>query len=63
MVVLGLRDPRGGHRPRSSPLTALLGLPAAAAAWPWWALAAVSAVIGAGLLVGMARAGEEKPFV
>jgi hypothetical protein len=43
-------------------LTALLGVPARAAALPWWALAAVSAVLGAGLLVGMAQAGEEKPF-
>jgi len=43
-------------------LTALLSVPAGAANWPWWALAAVSAVVGAGLLAGMARAGEEKPF-
>lgn len=43
-------------------LTALLGVPSGAAAWPWWALAAVSAAVGAGLLVGMSQAGEEKPF-
>jgi hypothetical protein len=44
-------------------LTALLGLPAGAAAWPWWVLAALNAVIGAGLLIGMSDAGQEKPFV
>jgi hypothetical protein len=44
-------------------LTALFGLPSGAAAWPWWVLTAANAVIGAGLLVGMSDAGEEKPFV
>jgi hypothetical protein len=44
-------------------MTALVGLPQGAAAWPWWALAAVNAAIGAGLLVGMGTAGQEKPFV
>jgi hypothetical protein len=43
-------------------LTALFGLPAGATAWPWWVFAAVSAAVGAGLLVGMSDAGEEKPF-
>ena len=43
-------------------LTALMGVPAGAPAWPWWALAVISATVGAGLLVGMAQAGEEKPF-
>lgn len=41
----------------------LLGLPDGAAAWPWWALGGVNAVLGAGLLAGMAGAGQEKPFV
>ena len=44
-------------------LTALFGPPAGAAAWPWWALAAVNAALGVALLLGMADAGEEKPFV
>jgi len=44
-------------------LHALLGLPDGAAAWPWWALGALNAALGAGLLVGMAEAGREKPFV
>ncbi len=43
-------------------LHALFGLPEGAAAWPWWTLGAVNAVLGAGLLVGMADAGQEKPF-
>jgi hypothetical protein len=43
-------------------LHALFGLPEGAAAWPWWALGAVNAALGAGLLVGMADAGQEKPF-
>lgn len=44
-------------------MTALVGLPDGAAAWPWWALAALNAAIGAGLLIGMGAAGQEKPFV
>lgn len=44
-------------------LHAFLGLPEGAPAWPWWSLGAVNAALGAGLLVGMADAGQEKPFV
>jgi hypothetical protein len=44
-------------------LTALLGLPSGATAWPWWVLAGLNGVIGAGLLIGMSDAGQEKPFV
>jgi hypothetical protein len=44
-------------------LHALFGIPEGVAAWPWWALGAVNALLGAGLLVGMAEAGQEKPFV
>ncbi len=43
-------------------LTALFGRPAGTPVWPWWALAAVNGGVGAGLLVGMGEAGEEKPF-
>jgi hypothetical protein len=41
---------------------ALLGAPDGAAGWPWWSLAATNAAFGAGLLVGMGRAGQERPF-
>jgi len=44
-------------------LHALFGLPDGGAAWPWWVLGALNALLGAGLLVGMAEAGQEKPFV
>jgi hypothetical protein len=43
-------------------LTALFGLPTGASSWPVWILAALSALVGAGLLVGMSDAGAEKPF-
>ncbi len=38
------------------------GLPHGSAAWPWWALAASTAVFTALFLVGLAKAGQEKPF-
>ncbi|HEX6400216.1 MAG TPA: hypothetical protein VF108_07090 [Actinomycetota bacterium] len=41
---------------------AAVGLPSGSAAWPWWALAAVSAAFTAAYLAGLARAGQEKPF-
>ena len=44
-------------------LHAVLGRPDGAAAWPWWSLAALNGAFGAALLVGMATAGHEKPFV
>ena len=36
--------------------------PKASPAWPWWALALINGALGAGLLVGMGRAGQERPF-
>jgi hypothetical protein len=44
----------GGH--------AVLGTPQGAALWPWWSLAGLNGAFGAGLLAGMATAGQEKPF-
>jgi len=44
-------------------LHVLFGLPDGVAAWPWWMLGVLNAALGAGLLVGMAEAGQEKPFV
>jgi hypothetical protein len=44
-------------------MTALVGLPDGAAAWPWWALGVLNAALGAGLLLGMGQAGQQKPFV
>lgn len=41
---------------------AVFGPPEGAAVWPWWSLAAVNGAFGAGVLVGMGRAGQEKPF-
>jgi hypothetical protein len=43
-------------------INAMFGVPEGAAAWPWWILAGVSAVVGAGLLAGLGIAGQEKPF-
>jgi hypothetical protein len=45
-----------------SVLNAAFGLPPGSAAWPWWALAGTHLVIGAGLLLGLARAGQEQPI-
>jgi hypothetical protein len=44
-------------------LHALAGLPDGSAAWPWWVLAAISAGLTASSLAGLARAGQEKPFI
>jgi hypothetical protein len=44
-------------------LYALGGLSGASAAWPWWAAGGLSAISAALLLAGMARAGQERPFV
>lgn len=44
-------------------VTALVGVPDAAPVWPWWLVAAVNGALGAGLLLGMGEAGQEKPFV
>ncbi|HVF08061.1 MAG TPA: hypothetical protein VNC60_05745 [Actinomycetota bacterium] len=44
-------------------LNALFDVPEGAPAWPFWVLAAVNGGFGAGLLVGMGIAGQEKPLV
>jgi hypothetical protein len=44
-------------------MTALVGLPDGAAAWPWWLLGALNAALGTGLLMGMGEAGQQRPFV
>jgi hypothetical protein len=41
---------------------AAIGLPAGAAAWPWWLFGSTAAVFTALYLVGLAKAGREKPF-
>ncbi|MBI3648487.1 MAG: hypothetical protein HY240_07055 [Actinobacteria bacterium] len=43
-------------------LHALFGLPAGSGSLLWWLFAGTNLALGAGLLVGMARAGHEKPF-
>jgi hypothetical protein len=43
-------------------VNAAFGLPALAAAWPWWALAGGHLALGAGVLAGLARAGQEQPI-
>jgi hypothetical protein len=44
-------------------LNALLGPVEGSATLFWWLLAAANAAFGAGLLIGMAAAGNERPFV
>jgi hypothetical protein len=41
---------------------AAVGLPEDAAAWPWWLLGMTSVAFTALYLVGLAKAGREKPF-
>ena len=41
---------------------AAVGLPAGSAAWPWWLLGGAAAVFTTLYLVGLAGAGQEKPF-
>ena len=43
-------------------LHAAIGLPEGSAAWPWWPFGASTAVFTALYLVGLAKAGQEKPF-
>ena len=43
-------------------LNALLGPVEGSATVVWWALTVGNLVMGAGLLVGMSRAGQERPF-
>ena len=42
-------------------LNAALGLPAGAAAWPWWTLGLVSLGFAAAFVWGIGRAGIERP--
>lgn len=44
-------------------LNAVFGVPADAAAWPWWFSGIASMVFGTLDLIGIARAGQEKPIV
>jgi hypothetical protein len=41
---------------------AAVGLPEASAAWPWWVYGATSALFTLVYIVGLAKAGREKPF-
>lgn len=38
------------------------GLPEGSAAWPWWTFGTISALFTALYVVGMAKAGQEKPL-
>jgi hypothetical protein len=42
---------------------ATLGSPAGSGSLLWWIFAAVSALLAAGLMAGLTRAADEKPFV
>lgn len=42
---------------------AVLGVPPGASGALWWLFAATTLLLGAGVLIGLARAGQEKPFV
>ena len=44
-------------------LNALAGLAEGVAAWPWWILGALNALVGAVELAALARTGVEKPGV
>jgi hypothetical protein len=44
-------------------INALFGLPAGAGSLLWWIFAVVNALFTAGLLLGLARAAQEKPIV
>jgi hypothetical protein len=41
---------------------AAVGLPQGSAAWPWWVFGGTAVMFTAVYLVGLARAGGEKPF-
>jgi hypothetical protein len=41
---------------------AAIGLPARSAAWPWWLFGGITALFTTVYLVGLAKAGQEKPF-
>ncbi len=38
------------------------GLPEGSAAWPWWAFGAITALFSALYVVGLAKAGQDKPL-
>jgi hypothetical protein len=42
--------------------TAILGVPAGSAAWPWWSLTALALSSAVGILAGMAVTGTERPI-
>ncbi len=44
-------------------LNALFSVPPGAGSFLWWFFATTNVVLAAGLLVGLGRAGQEKPFV
>jgi hypothetical protein len=46
-----------------SMLNAAFGVPNRSATWPWWLFGGTSLVFLALYLIGLARAGREKPFV
>ena len=46
-----------------SALNALFGVPAGSGSLLWWLFAGANTAFTAGVLVGMGRAGQEKPFV
>ena len=41
---------------------ATVGLPEGSSAWPWWVFGTTSALFTVLYVVGLARAGQEKPF-
>ena len=43
-------------------LHAAVGLPAGSSAWPWWLYGAGSAAFAVLYVVGLAKAGQERPF-
>jgi hypothetical protein len=44
-------------------LNAIFSVPPGSGTFLWWVFAATNAALAAGLLVGLGRAGQEKPFV
>lgn len=41
---------------------AAVGLPSGSARWPWWLLGAATTLFTALYVIGLAKAGQEKPF-
>jgi hypothetical protein len=44
-------------------LNAVIGVPQGASAWAWWTLGIVHLALGALVLIGIGRAGQDKPMV